>query len=127
MESSVQENSQGWSNENMKSRVLADSGQGVGSLLLWFKQSRTHTPHLRLPSVAPEAGTQGASQSTVNTKSLPKPQEEGRGDLAENELWLVLEHVVAQQVPCPRTPVYTLPHSVSLSTAFLVVHYNGFP
>ena len=90
--------------------------------MLCLGQSYTRTPHLRLPSMAPEAGTQGwyprlvpkALQSTVNTKSLPKPQEEGRGDLAENKLWLVLEQVVAQQVPAPRTPVCAPPHSASL-------------
>ena len=60
-----------------------------------------------------------ALQSTVNTKNLPEPQEEGRGDLAENELWLVVEQVVAQQVPAPRAPVCTLPHSASLCTAVL--------
>lgn len=103
----------------MKSGALADSGQGVGSLLLCLGSPAPIPPtsgfHLWLLRLVPKA-----SQSTVNTKSLPKPQEEGRGDLAENELWLVLEHVVAQQVPALRTPVYTLPHSVSLSTAFLL-------
>ena len=69
---------------------------GVGSLLLCLGSPAPIPPtsgfHLWLLRLVPKA-----SQSTVNTKSLPKPQEEGRGDLAENELWLVLEHVVASR------------------------------
>lgn len=66
MESSFQEDSQGWSSQNMKSRALADSGQGLGSLLFCLGSPAPVPPtsgfHPWLLRLVPKAGTQGPSE-----------------------------------------------------------------